>query len=153
LKDFLLELKTDYEPQSGKEISLIWDYPGGLPNIETDGPKLKQILQNIINNAIKFTDRGAVTTSVHYFADAKKVEFKVTDTGIGISKAEMPYIFERFHQVDGSQTRPFEGVGLGLYIAREFTELLGGRITAESEPDKGSTFTITLPSEITNSKE
>jgi signal transduction histidine kinase len=153
LKDFLLELKTDYEPPSGKEISLIWDYPGELPNIETDGPKLKQILQNIINNAIKFTDRGAVTTSVRYFADAKKVEFKVTDTGIGISTAEMPYIFERFHQVDGSQTRPFEGVGLGLYIAREFTELLGGKITAESEPDKGSTFTITLPSEITNSKE
>jgi signal transduction histidine kinase len=118
LKDFFLELKTDYEPQSGKEISLIWNYPGELPNIETDGPKLKQILQNIINNAIKFTDRGAITTSVRYFFDAKKVEFIVADTGIGISKAEMPYIFERFHQVDSSQTRAFEGVGLGLYMPR-----------------------------------
>lgn len=153
LKDFLLELKTDYEPQSGKEISLIWDYPGELPNIETDGPKLKQILQNIINNAIKFTERGAVTTSVRYFSDAKKVEFIVADTGIGISKAEMPYIFERFHQVDSSQTRPFEGVGLGLYIAKEFTELLGGKVTVESEPDKGSTFTIAIPCEIASSNE
>jgi signal transduction histidine kinase len=153
LKDFLLELKTDYEPQSGKEIGLIWDYPGELPNIETDGPKLKQILQNIINNAIKFTERGAVTTSVRYFSDAKKVEFIVADTGIGISKAEMPYIFERFHQVDSSQTRPFEGVGLGLYIAKEFTELLGGKVTVESEPDKGSTFTIAIPCEIASSNE
>jgi signal transduction histidine kinase len=153
LKDFLLELTTDYEPQSGKEIGLIWDYPGALPNIETDAPKLKQILQNIINNAIKFTDKGAVTTSVRYFSDAKKVEFIVADTGIGIAKAEMPYIFERFHQVDSSQTRPFEGVGLGLYIAKAFTELLGGKITVESEPDKGSTFTIAIPCEITRSNE
>src|SRR6266545_547910 len=153
LKDFLLELKTDYEPQAGKEIDLIWDYSGALPNIETDGPKLKQILQNIINNAIKFTDKGAVTTSVRYFSDAKKVEFIVSDTGIGISKAEMPYIFERFHQVDSSQTRGFEGVGLGLYIAKEFTELLGGEITVESELDKGSTFTIALPCEISSSNE
>jgi len=153
LKDFLLELKTDYEPQAGKEIDLIWDYSGALPNIETDGPKLKQILQNIINNAIKFTDKGAVTTSVRYFADAKKVEFIVSDTGIGISKAEMPYIFERFHQVDSSQTRAFEGVGLGLYIAKEFTELLGGKITVESELDKSSTFTIAVPCEISSSNE
>lgn len=153
LKDLLLELKTDYEPPSGKEINLIWDYPDELPNMETDGSKLKQILQNIINNAIKFTERGAVTTSARYFADAKKVEFTVADTGIGISKEETPYIFERFHQIDSSQTRPFEGVGLGLYIAKEFTELLGGKITVESEPDKGSTFTITIPSEITSSKE
>jgi len=151
LKDFFLELKTDYEPQSGKEISLIWNYPGELPNIETDGPKLKQILQNIINNAIKFTDRGAITTSVRYFFDAKKVEFIVADTGIGISKAEMPYIFERFHQVDSSQTRAFEGVALRLYIAKDFTELLGRKITVESQPDKGSTFTIAIPCEITRS--
>ena len=151
LKDLLVELKTDCEPQSGKEISLIWNNHGELPNIETDGPKLKQILQNIINNAIKFTERGAVTTSVRYVSDAKKVEFIVADTGIGISKAEMPYIFERFHQVDSSQTRSFEGVGLGLYIAKEYTELLGGKVTVESEPDKGSTFTIAIPCEIASS--
>jgi signal transduction histidine kinase len=152
LKDFLLQLKTEYEPHSGKAISLIWDYPCDLPNIETDAPKLKQILQNIINNAIKFTESGAVTTSVRYFSDAKTVEFAVADTGIGISKDEMPHIFERFQQVDNSLTRSFEGVGLGLYVVKEFTQLLGGKVTVESEPDKGSIFTITIPSEITSSK-
>jgi signal transduction histidine kinase len=151
LKDFLLELKTEYESPSGKAISLIWDYPGELPNIETDGPKLKQILQNIINNAIKFTERGAVTTSVRYFPDAKKVEFTVVDTGIGISKEATPHIFKRFQQVDNSLTRSFEGVGLGLYVVKEFTELLGGKVVVESEPKKGSTFRITIPTEITSS--
>ncbi len=66
LSDFVHELEADYQGQSNKEISLGWDYPAKLPTIETDGVKLKQILQNIINNAIKFTERGAVTTSVRY---------------------------------------------------------------------------------------
>jgi signal transduction histidine kinase len=133
-------------------MELVWDYPAELPNIETDGSKLRQILQNIINNAIKFTEKGAVTTSVRYLPDAKKVEFVVADTGIGIARDETPYIFERFHQVDSSQTRSFEGVGLGLYIVKEFTALLGGKISVESELDKGSTFTLTIPSEIASSE-
>jgi signal transduction histidine kinase len=153
LKDFVHELETDYQAQSNKEISLIWDCPAELPIIETDGAKLKQILQNIINNAIKFTERGTVTTSVRYFPSDKRVEFAVADTGIGIPPQETHYIFERFHQVDSSQSRSFEGVGLGLYIAKEFSALLGGKITVESEPEKGSTFTVTIPTEITNSRE
>jgi signal transduction histidine kinase len=152
LKDLLGELKTDYETQAGKDIRLIWDEPGDLPEIETDGPKLKQVLQNIINNAIKFTDRGAVTISARYFPGAKKIEFIVADTGIGVSQKDMPYIFDRFYQVDGTQTRSFEGVGLGLYIVKEFTELLGGKVAVESQPDKGSTFRITIPSEMTSSR-
>jgi signal transduction histidine kinase len=153
LKDFVHELETDYHTQSNKEISLIWDCPAELPIIETDGAKLKQILQNIINNAIKFTELGTVTTSVRYFPSDKRVEFAVADTGIGIPPEETRYIFERFHQVDSSQTRCFEGVGLGLYIAREFSALLGGKIAVESEPEKGSTFTVSIPTEITNSSE
>jgi signal transduction histidine kinase len=153
MKDFLLELKKDFQAPSGKEIILNWDHPSELPNIETDGPKLKQILQNIINNAIKFTERGVVKISVRYCSDAKTVEFIVADTGIGISAAEMPYIFERFHQVDSSQNRPFEGVGLGLYIAKEFLEMLGGKVAVESEPEIGSTFTIAIPREIASSIE
>jgi signal transduction histidine kinase len=153
LKHFVHELETDYHAQSNKAISLIWDYPAELPIIETDGAKLKQILQNIINNAIKFTERGTVTTSVRYFPSDKKVEFSVADTGIGIPPEERHYIFDRFHQVDSSQTRSFEGVGLGLYIAKEFSALLGGKIAVESEPKKGSTFTVTIPTEIVNSRE
>ena len=152
LNDLLGELKGDYESLNGKEIRLIWDEAGDLPEIETDGPKLKQVLQNIINNAIKFTERGAVTISARYFPEAKKIDFVVADTGIGVSQKDMPHIFERFYQVDGTQTRSFEGVGLGLYIVKEFTELLGGKVTVESEPDKGSTFRITIPSEMISSK-
>jgi signal transduction histidine kinase len=148
LKDLLLELKTDYELQTGKPIRLIWDYPSELPDIETDSLKLKEILQNIINNSIKFTKEGAITISVRYVSDAKNIEFRVADTGIGISTEEMAKIFERFYQVDSSQTRSFGGVGLGLYIVKEFTELLGGKLAVESERGKGSTFTVTIPAEI-----
>jgi signal transduction histidine kinase len=152
LKDLLSELKTDYELQMGKPIRLIWDYPSELPDIENDGLKLKQVLQNIINNAIKFTEKGAITISVRYVSDAKNIEFRVADTGIGISTEEMAKIFERFYQVDSSQTRSFGGVGLGLYIVREFTELLGGKLAVESERDKGSTFTVTIPTELTSQR-
>jgi signal transduction histidine kinase len=150
LKDLVLELETDYQSQSTKDLSLIWNYAAELPNIETDGAKLKWILQSIINNAIKFTEKGAVTTSVRYFPNDKKVQFAVADTGIGISPEETPHIFERFYQVDSSQSRSFEGVGLGLYIVTEFTALLGGKIAVESELEKGSTFTLTIPTEIVN---
>ena len=153
LKDLVLELETDYQSQSTKDLSLIWNYAAELPNIETDGAKLKWILQSIINNAIKFTEKGAVTTSVRYFPNDKKVQFAVADTGIGISPEETPHIFERFYQVDSSQSRSFEGVGLGLYIVTEFTALLGGKIAVESELEKGSTFTLTIPTEIVNSRD
>jgi len=153
LKDLVLELETDYQAQSTKDLSLIWNYAAELPNIETDGAKLKWILQSIINNAIKFTEKGAVTTSVRYFPNDKKVQFAVADTGIGISPEETPHIFERFYQVDSSQSRSFEGVGLGLYIVTEFTALLGGKIAVESELAKGSTFTLTIPTEIVNSRD
>jgi len=153
LKDLVLELETDYQSQSTKDLSLIWNYAAELPNIETDRAKLKWILQSIINNAIKFTEKGAVTTSVRYFPNDKKVQFAVADTGIGISPEETPHIFERFYQVDSSQSRSFEGVGLGLYIVTEFTALLGGKIAVESELEKGSTFTLTIPTEIVNSRD
>ena len=153
LRDLILELETDYQTQSNKDLSLIWNYAAELPNIETDGAKLKWILQSIINNAIKFTEKGAVTISVRYFPDDKKVQFAVADTGIGISPDETPHIFERFHQVDSSQSRSFEGVGLGLYIVKEFTALLGGKIAVASELAKGSTFTLTIPTEIVNSRD
>jgi signal transduction histidine kinase len=153
LKDLILKLEVDYQSQPKPEITLVWDDPAELPIIETDGPKLKQILQNIINNAIKFTERGTVTISARYSLNDKKVQFSVADTGIGIAPEEAPHIFERFHQADSSQTRAFGGLGLGLYVVKEFTALLGGQISVESEPGKGSTFTLTIPCEIANSRE
>jgi signal transduction histidine kinase len=94
---------------------------------------------------LKFTDRGSVEVAAHESSDKKTVEFAITDTGIGISKEALPLIFEKFSQADRSSTRPYGGVGLGLYIVRVFTRIIGGSIAVQSEPHQGSTFTLSLP--------
>ncbi|TAJ87200.1 GAF domain-containing sensor histidine kinase, partial [bacterium] len=157
LGDFLGDLRSSYEGSFGKELTLIWDYPSDLPVIKTDSEKLKHILQNLINNAIKFTPQGHVAVSVTCLNGAVKgengkqlteeVKFKVADTGIGIAEEHLRIVFERFRQVDSSETRAYGGVGIGLYIVKRFTELLGGKVEVESELGKGSTFTVTIPCE------
>lgn len=147
LGSFLDDLRSTYETPLNKELTLQWNYPPALPTMRTDGEKLKHILENLINNAVKFTDHGKVTISARYNPKAKAVDFRVADTGIGIQKEILPSIFEMFRQADSSETRLYGGVGLGLYIAKQFTEMLGGRIGVESELGKGSTFTVTIPLE------
>lgn len=167
LSDFLDELRSGYEFPSDRQVALHWDYPSDLPVIQTEAEKLRHILQNLINNAIKFTDQGKVTVSARVtgirdqelgigeqgsgaksqslIPNSRFVEFTVTDTGIGISQEMLPIIFEKFRQVDSSETRSYGGVGLGLYIVKQFTERLGGNIQVESATGKGSTFIVTLP--------
>jgi len=145
LETFLDELRKASEVYANKELRLIWNYSSDLPMIRTDGDRLKQILQNLINNAIKFTTEGKVTISARDIPERKAAEFEVADTGIGIAKEMLPSIFERFRQVDSSQTRPYGGLGLGLYIVKRFTDLLGGTISVESKVGKGSTFRVSLP--------
>jgi PAS domain S-box-containing protein len=165
LTDFLLELKSIYDLPLEKELRLIWDWPRDLPVINADRTKLRHILQNLINNAIKFTDQGSVTVSARALNGARpedpgageaetnkdeaapnpSVEFSVADTGIGIAAEDQSIIFEMFRQVDGSETRPYGGVGLGLYIVKSFTDLLGGSIELKSELGKGSAFTVRIP--------
>lgn len=142
---FLTTLRSSYDRTLAKTLTLNWDYPPDLPVVKTDSEKLKHILQNLVNNAVKFTDEGAITISARYVPQAKAVEFKVTDTGIGIPRESFPMIFEKFRQVDSSETRSYGGVGLGLYIVKNFTELLGGTLAVESAPGVGSTFTVTIP--------
>jgi len=142
---FLDDLKTLYDYPHGKEFALRWQYPNDLPRIDSDPDKLKHILQNLINNAIKFTDVGAVTVFAQARPGSSAVEFGVSDTGIGIPANELGYIFERFRQADSSRTRTYGGVGLGLHIVKTFTELLGGAVSVSSESGKGSTFTVLIP--------
>ncbi|SMP76848.1 Signal transduction histidine kinase [Desulfonatronum zhilinae] len=126
-----------------KRIDLHHDIPVDLPTIESDEFRVTQVLQNLLGNAVKFTDTGGVSVSVR--AEQEKVFLRVTDTGIGIAKSDLPHIFDEFRQADGSSSRRHEGTGLGLTIARKAARLLGGDISVESAPGKGSTFTLTLP--------
>lgn len=119
------------------------------PTIEvhsTDENKLKQILLNLLSNAIKFTPGGSVTLRVQPTKFNDVLEFSVIDTGIGIDSANFPKIFDPFRQVDGSATRKYGGTGLGLAITKKLVELLGGRLTLESELGKGSVFRFFIPS-------
>jgi len=124
-----------------------WYYNAELPTLVSDEPKLKRILEILIDNAIKFTAAGKVSISAKFFTDKKAVVFKVADTGIGIPEESRSQIFENFHQVDNSVTREHEGLGLGLYIAKQFADLIGAKITIESEENKGSIFTVAVPTD------
>ena len=119
-----------------------------LPAIQSDAGKIKQILVNLLSNAIKFTPKGGVTIEMNDLPKRRQIEIRIHDTGIGIKPEDLPKIFDRFHQVDGSPTREFEGSGLGLAIVRQLVGLLKGEIRVESEPGKGSTFTLFLPYRI-----
>jgi signal transduction histidine kinase len=143
--ELLDDLRSNYEIPLDKKLIFNWDYSAEPRSINTDADKLKHILQNLINNAVKFTDEGSVTFTARYFPETKAAEFKVQDTGIGIQPEMLPSIFEMFQQLDSSETRTHGGVGLGLYIAKKYAEVLGGQIQVSSEVGKGSTFIVTIP--------
>ncbi len=119
------------------------------PSIEvhnTDENKLKQILLNLLSNAIKFTPSGTVTLRIQPTKFADVLEYSVTDTGIGMEPGHFENIFDPFRQLDGSATRKYGGTGLGLAITKKLVELLGGRLSVESEIGKGSAFRFFIPS-------
>ena len=118
--------------------------PGTPERLESDPLRLGQILRNLISNALKFTEEGAVTVRV-YSESADIVAFAVRDSGIGISEHQQEIIFDAFRQADGSTHRRFGGTGLGLTISRDLAKLLGGDISVASTPGEGSVFTLKLP--------
>ncbi|EDN71132.1 two-component hybrid sensor and regulator [Beggiatoa sp. PS] len=118
-----------------------------LTTLYTDGQRLKQILNNLLSNAFKFTQQGNIKLIVQK-SEADFISFSVSDTGIGIPQEKQNIIFEAFQQVDGSNQRRYGGTGLGLSISRQFARLLGGEITLHSEEGKGSTFTFSLPEKL-----
>ncbi|HEX9263998.1 MAG TPA: hybrid sensor histidine kinase/response regulator [Candidatus Binatia bacterium] len=144
LTEFMKDLSKSIVVAVKKNVAIEWEYPAQLPKIVTDATKLNQILQNIIDNAIKFTDQGQVTIAVRDVPERGLVEFKVRDSGVGISREVLPVIFDKFRQADSSDKRHHEGIGLGLYIAKKFAESLDGKITVESHLGTGSEFTVTI---------
>lgn len=145
VKRVLEDLRTIYELSLKKDLTLHWDIAANFPDVETDGSKVKHILQSLIDNAIKFTDKGTVRISARTFPETNKWELQVSDTGRGIGTDKIPLIFDLFRQLDSSAKRSHEGIGLGLFLAKKHSELLGGELKVASEIGKGSTFTLTLP--------
>ena len=122
--------------------------PRALPSLKSDRQKVKQIVLNLLSNALKFTPAGSVTISATHNGKNRFVDIAVTDTGVGIPPDDQVKVFEDFRQLDSSPARGYGGTGLGLSICRRLSQMLGGTIELESEPGRGSTFTLRLPARV-----
>jgi signal transduction histidine kinase len=118
---------------------------GRLPRVRSDRQKVKQIVLNLLSNALKFTPVGSVTITAAYEVKSKAMVIAVTDTGVGIAAEDQAKVFEDFRQLDSSPTRGYGGTGLGLSICRRLSQMLGGTIDLKSGVGQGSTFALTLP--------
>jgi CheY-like chemotaxis protein len=135
---------------ANKNNQLVTDFAENLGTVRADLTKLRQALFNLLSNAAKFTENGKVTLAAHREQDTSGdwIFLAVSDTGIGISPDKIDHVFEEFSQADDSTTRDYGGTGLGLPISRRFCQMMGGEITARSEPGQGSTFSIKLPAAV-----
>ncbi len=153
VQHILDHLRGTFEPVAGqKNLQLqIEVAPGTTESLETDPQRLEQILKNLLSNALKFTANGIVSLRAGTATDGR-IAFTVSDSGIGIAPEKQRIIFDPFFQADGTTNRKYGGTGLGLSISRNLVRLLGGEITLQSEPGRGSTFTVLIPlnySEVT----
>ncbi|MBM3628027.1 MAG: response regulator [Alphaproteobacteria bacterium] len=145
-----IELLAPRAHRKGLDLG-VYIHPAAQLDLRGDPTRLRQVLLNLVSNAIKFTELGSIEVDVraHRGEQGKvKLRVAVTDTGIGIPAEAHGRIFEKFAQADSSITRRYGGTGLGLSICRQFVEMLGGEIGVESEPERGSTFWFTLPMEL-----
>jgi len=144
--DLVAEVKSELEPIILRsKLTVTLDVSRDLKAIATDRQKVKQIVLNLLSNALKFTHQGSVTISARAIEKGRTLSLSVSDTGIGIAAADLDRIFEDFRQLDNSPTRAYGGTGLGLSICRRLAQMLDGRLTVQSQLGKGSTFTLTLP--------
>ncbi len=126
----------------GIRMSLV--VPAAKTPVRLDPLRIRQVLWNLVHNAVKFTPKGG-EIRVEAEADDRGVSFSIADNGVGIDAKDVPLIFERFRQIDGSSTRAYRGMGIGLALAKAFVELHGGTIQVDSQPGRGTTFRIRLP--------
>ena len=146
LEPSLMEVVNQLKPMANnKGLRLALEMDGALPLVLADSQRLRQVVINMVSNALKFTEKGGITIQCSLLERYDMLRIAVSDTGIGISPAALDYIFEAFRQADGSTTRRFGGTGLGLTIARKLIELQGGEVFVESTVGRGSTFSFTLP--------
>lgn len=144
MKDLYAVVDRDVQ-LSGKEIEVVLDLPWEEEfTVNIDSFRLKQMMMNLLNNAVKFTERGKVEFG-YRVKEEKVIEFFVKDTGIGIPEDQQEVVFDRFRQADGSSTRKYGGTGLGLWITRNLAELMGGAVHLRSEPGRGSAFFLEIP--------
>lgn len=127
-----------------KGIAMSVAVPDGRTPVRLDPMRMRQVLWNLVHNAVKFTPKGG-TIRVEASADDRGATFSVADDGVGVDAKDLPFIFERFRQVDGSSTRAYRGMGIGLALAKAYVELHGGTITVESHPGKGTAFRVRIP--------
>jgi signal transduction histidine kinase len=149
LRETILEVNHLLEPQaSAKRLEIVVDYSGDAPaRLVGDAGRIRQVLINLIGNAIKFTERGAITVivrSVDRTREEASLLLAVQDTGIGIPPDKLELVFEKFTQADGSMTRRYGGTGLGLTIVKQLVEVMGGSVSVKSQVGAGSTFTVAL---------
>lgn len=131
-----------------RQLSLSLNQPSGLPRISVDRPRLKQVLLNLLDNAIKYTPSGGeIVVEVRADEGKKQLICNVRDTGEGIPEEDLPYIFEKLYRAKRTKRRPVEGSGLGLTLAQQIIQAHGGEITVQSKLNEGSVFTFTLPYE------
>lgn len=146
LEPSLTEVVNQLKPMANnKGLRLVLEMEDSLPMVLADSHRLRQVVINMVSNALKFTENGGVVIRCTLLEHSDMLRIAVSDTGIGISPAVLDYIFEAFRQADGSTTRRFGGTGLGLTIARKLVELQGGEVYVESTVGQGSTFSFTLP--------
>ncbi|HZC64945.1 MAG TPA: ATP-binding protein, partial [Candidatus Dormibacteraeota bacterium] len=137
-------LETAQRRAVEKNLELIVEVPSNLPDIAADRRRLAEVLQNLLDNAMQYTLAGGrITLSAAHIR--REVVFTVSDTGIGIPKADQPRIFERFYRVDAARSREVGGTGLGLAIAKHLVEVHDGRLWVESEIGQGSQFHYSVP--------
>ena len=148
VEPMLREVASTVETLVGKKGNrLVLDLRPGLSTLHSDVTKIRQMLLNLLGNAAKFTEGGTITLAAERRAapEGEVLAVRVSDTGIGMSEEQRAKLFERFVQADSSTTRRFGGTGLGLSLTRAFAEMLGGTVSVESEPHRGSSFEVVLP--------